>query len=59
MATDQGKTSNVDGLAIMAELTGRTIPQTGATRARPPYTPVAIGALRRRHIGARRSARRA
>ena len=32
MATDQGKTSNVNGLAILAELTGRTIPETGATR---------------------------
>lgn len=45
MATDQGKTSNVNGLAIMAELTGRTIPQTGSTRSRPPHVPVAIGAF--------------
>ena len=29
MATDQGKTSNVNGLAILAELTGKTIPATG------------------------------
>ena len=45
MATDQGKTSNVNGLALMAELTGRTMPQVGTTRFRPPYTPVAFGAL--------------
>ncbi|MBI1173583.1 sarcosine oxidase subunit alpha family protein [bacterium] len=45
MATDQGKTSNVLGLAVMAELTGKTIPQTGTTIYRPPYTPVALGAL--------------
>jgi len=45
MATDQGKTSNVNGLAIMAELTGRTIAQAGTTRARPPQVPVAIGAF--------------
>jgi heterotetrameric sarcosine oxidase alpha subunit len=45
MATDQGKTSNVTGLAIMAELTGRTIAETGTTRARPPHVPVAIGAF--------------
>lgn len=45
MATDQGRTSNVSGLAIMAELTGRTITQTGTTRARPPHVPVAIGAF--------------
>ncbi len=45
MATDQGKTSNVAALAIMAELTGRSIPETGTTTFRPPYSPVAIGAL--------------
>jgi sarcosine oxidase subunit alpha len=43
MATDQGKTSNVGGLAIMAELAGKTIEQTGTTIFRPPYTPVPIG----------------
>lgn len=51
MATDQGKTSNVAGLALMAEITGKTIVQTGTTRFRPPYTPVAIGALAGRHRG--------
>jgi sarcosine oxidase subunit alpha len=45
MATDQGKTANVTGIAMMAELTGKTVPQTGTTRFRPPYTPVALGAL--------------
>ena len=45
MAPDQGKTSNVNALAIMAQLTGRTIPQTGTTRFRFPFTPVALGAL--------------
>jgi heterotetrameric sarcosine oxidase alpha subunit len=51
MATDQGKTSNISGLAIMAEQTGRTIPETGTTIFRPPYTPVAIGALAGHHRG--------
>jgi sarcosine oxidase subunit alpha len=51
MATDQGKTSNVTGLAIMASLTGRTIPQTGTTVFRPPYTPVAIGTMAGAHRG--------
>ena len=51
MATDQGKTANVNGLALMAELTGRTVPATGTTRFRPPYTPVAIGALAGHHRG--------
>ncbi|MGP9812404.1 sarcosine oxidase subunit alpha family protein [Rhodopseudomonas sp. NSM] len=45
MATDQGKTSNVNGLAIMAALTERGIAAAGTTRARPPQVPVAIGAF--------------
>ena len=52
MATDQGKTSNMGGLAIMAELTGKSIPETGTTIFRPPYTPVAIGAFAGRSTGA-------
>jgi sarcosine oxidase subunit alpha len=51
MATDQGKTANVNGLALMAHATGKTIPETGTTRFRPPYTPVAIGALAGPHRG--------
>ncbi len=51
MATDQGKTSNVTGLALLAALTNRTIAQTGTTIFRPPYTPVAIGALAGAHRG--------
>ena len=51
MATDQGKTSNVTGLAVMAELTGKSIPETGTTIFRPPYTPVAIGAFAGRSRG--------
>ncbi|MCC0045426.1 sarcosine oxidase subunit alpha family protein [Albidovulum sp.] len=45
MATDQGKAGNVLGLAVMAEMTGQSIPETGTTIYRPPYTPVAMGAL--------------
>ncbi|MEO0358678.1 MAG: 2Fe-2S iron-sulfur cluster-binding protein, partial [Pseudomonadota bacterium] len=45
MATDQGKNSNVAALAILADATGRAIPETGTTTFRPPYTPVAIAAL--------------
>ena len=51
MATDQGKTGNVIGLALMADLTGQTIPDTGTTIYRPPYTPVAMGALAGRARG--------
>jgi methylglutamate dehydrogenase subunit C len=51
MATDQGKTSNVNGHAMMAGLTGRTIEQTGTTVSRAPHFPVAIGALAGPHRG--------
>ncbi|MFM7273650.1 MAG: 2Fe-2S iron-sulfur cluster-binding protein, partial [Gammaproteobacteria bacterium] len=45
MATDQGKTSNVAAIALLAQATGRPIGQTGTTTFRPPYTPVALGAF--------------
>jgi sarcosine oxidase subunit alpha len=45
MAIDQGKTSNVNALALMAQITGRSIAQTGTTRNRFPYTPVTIGSF--------------
>ncbi|MDJ0980195.1 MAG: sarcosine oxidase subunit alpha family protein [Kiloniellales bacterium] len=51
MATDQGKTANVQALAIMAELTGKSIPETGTTVFRPPYTPVPIAAFAGRSQG--------
>lgn len=52
MATDQGKMGNVIGLALMAEAQGKEIPEVGTTTFRPPYTPVGIGALRGRSVGA-------
>ena len=45
MATDQGKNSNVQALAVLADATGRGIPETGTTTYRPPFTPVAIAAM--------------
>ena len=45
MATDQGKNSNVAALSVLADATGRGIPETGTTTFRPPYSPVAIAAL--------------
>ena len=45
MATDQGKSSNLIGLALLAEASGKTIPETGTTMFRPPYTPVRLGRL--------------
>ncbi len=45
MATDQGKTSNMHGLAIAAETLGKPIPEVGLTTFRAPYTPVTFGAI--------------
>ena len=43
MATDQGKTSNLNALAIVADSMGKTVPQVGLTTFRMPYTPVTFG----------------
>ena len=51
MATDQGKTSNIPSLAIMAECTGKSLEDTGTTIFRPPYTPIPMGALAGRSRG--------
>ena len=45
MATDQGKLSNINGLAILSDALGQPIPQTGTTTFRPPYTPISMGAI--------------
>jgi len=50
MATDGGKVGNIIGLALMAEAIGTDIPNVGTTTFRPPYTPVAIGALKGRNV---------
>ncbi|HEX3485861.1 MAG TPA: 2Fe-2S iron-sulfur cluster-binding protein, partial [Micropepsaceae bacterium] len=51
MATDQGKTGAVVAQALMASLTGNTMARIGVPRARPPETPVAIGAFAGHHRG--------
>ena len=45
MGTDQGKTSNVNALALMAQTLGTDVAAVGITTFRPPYTPVTIGAF--------------
>ena len=45
MAPDQGKNSNVNALAVLADATGRGIPQTGTTTFRPPFVPTSIAAM--------------
>ncbi len=51
MGTDQGKTSNINGLAIVAGMLEREIPEVGTTTFRPPYTPLTIGAMAGRDVG--------
>jgi heterotetrameric sarcosine oxidase alpha subunit len=45
MGTDQGRTSNVIGLAVMAATLGRPVQDVGHTTFRPPYSPISLGAL--------------
>ena len=51
MAPDQGKTSNMNGLAAMAGITGLGIETTGTTRHRPPYVPVPLTVIAGRRRG--------
>ncbi len=51
MGTDQGKTSNINALAILSETLGAAIPEIGTTTFRPPYTPVTFGAFASRDLG--------
>ncbi len=45
MATDQGKLSNINGLAVLSGALDQAIPVTGTTTFRPPYTPISMGAI--------------
>lgn len=45
MGTDQGRTSNINGLAILADRTGRSMNDVGTTTFRPPYSAVRMGAI--------------
>ncbi len=45
MGTDQGRTSNVIGLAQLAKLRGEPVHAVGHTTFRPPYSPVSLGAI--------------
>ncbi|MCL4744005.1 MAG: (2Fe-2S)-binding protein [Burkholderiaceae bacterium] len=45
MATDQGKTSGIVGLATMAAISGRPIASVGTTTYRPPFVPVPLSSF--------------
>lgn len=50
--TDQGKTSNVNGIGVVANFLGADVQAVGTTTFRPPFTPVTFGALAGRDVGA-------
>jgi len=51
MGTDQGRTSNVNGLALLAGVTGQEVGAVGTTTFRPPYTAVRMGTIANRRQG--------
>tara|TARA_B100000700_G_scaffold324928_1_gene432336 strand:+ start:650 stop:3646 length:2997 start_codon:yes stop_codon:yes gene_type:complete len=51
MATDQGRTSNLNGLQLVSNIEKKIVPEVGHTTFRPPYAPVTIGAIVGREVG--------
>lgn len=49
--TDQGKTGNINGMAILAKTLNQTIAETGTTTYRPNYTPVTFGSMAGQNLG--------
>jgi sarcosine oxidase subunit alpha len=45
MASDQGKLSNINGLATLSNALDTPIPEVGTTTFRPPYHPISFGAM--------------
>ncbi|HEU4517035.1 MAG TPA: sarcosine oxidase subunit alpha family protein [Steroidobacteraceae bacterium] len=58
MAADQGKTSGLNALLTVAEMTAKSPNEVGTTTFRPPYTPVTLGALAGRQLGPRYAPKR-
>lgn len=51
MGTDQGRTSNINGIALLAGLTGQSLDSIGTTTFRPPYTAVRMGTIAKKRQG--------
>lgn len=49
--TDQGKLGNINGMAVLAECLGESIPNVGTTTFRPAYTPVTFGVCAGESVG--------
>jgi sarcosine oxidase subunit alpha len=58
MAADQGKTSTVATLDVVAKLRGISAGQLKHTTMRPPFVPVTLGAIAGRELGERFAPRR-
>ncbi len=51
MATDQGRTSNLNGLQLVSNIESKIVPEVGHTTFRPPFTPITIGTIVGREVG--------
>ena len=51
MATDQGRTSNLNGLQLVSDIENKIVPEVGHTTFRPPFTPITIGTIVGREVG--------
>ncbi|MXZ27650.1 MAG: sarcosine oxidase subunit alpha family protein [Gammaproteobacteria bacterium] len=49
--TDQGKLGNINGMAVLADVLGKAIPEVGTTTFRPAYTPVSFGVCAGESVG--------
>jgi sarcosine oxidase subunit alpha len=56
--TDQGKTGNVNGIAVAAKIMNLPIAEVGTTTFRPMYTPVTMGVLAGSEVGVHSDAKR-
>ena len=53
MGTDQGKTSGVQGLAVLSRITEQATKELSPTTFRPPYVPITLGAVAAPSVGSR------
>ena len=58
MGTDQGRTSNINGMSIVAQRLSRPVEEVGTTTFRPPFSPAPLGSLAGRESGERLDATR-
>ena len=52
MGTDQGKSSNVNAIGVMQQVSGKSMAKVGTTTFRPPFDPISVGVMAGQRIGA-------